>query len=473
MAGLAGMIGVAGETHCFAEVTKPNVILIVADDLGYGDLSCYPGEGRIKTPNCDRLATEGMRFTQAYTAASVCSPARYSLLTGRYPWRTWLKKGVVGNTPALIQPNDFTMANLFRSAGYKTAAIGKWHIGFGDRDQKDLDWNKEIPKGPCDIGFDYFFGMPVSHFYPPYVYIENRRVYHLDPSDPLRLEWPKGGGMPTQHGGKSATYKQEEAGREMAARACRYIEENSGSPFFLFYAAIEPHTPFTPHPDYHGKSDAGSYGDFVVQFDDGIGRILQTLEKQGIADNTIVILTSDNGGIEPGNGYMKKAGISYNPNVPLRGDKGDALEGGLRIPFLIRWPGTVKPGARSEAVICQTDLLAAFADLLKVPVPANAAEDSRNILGALKGGEAPDKPIVLQSRAGFHALRQGEWIFLDVSHEGDSGSTGDVGTPGQLYNLVDDLHQDDNLHRKYPERVASMLERMNEIRRAAPVPITE
>ncbi len=443
---------------------RPNVVLIVADDLGYGDLSCYGGEGRIETPNCDRLAEEGLRFTQAYTAASVCTPARYSLLTGRYPWRTWLKKGVVGNTPAMIDPDMFTIADLFKSAGYKTAAIGKWHIGFGDRDQKDLDWNAEIPKGPCEIGFDYFFGMPVSHFYPPYVYIENRRVYNLDPSDPLSLEWPAGGGMPTQHGGAAATYQQENAGRELANRACTFIEKNGDSPFFLYYAAIEPHTPFAPHPDYHGRSDAGLYGDFVAQFDDGVGRIFQTLEKQGVAENTIVILTSDNGGISSGNGHFKNSNITYNPNVPLRGDKGDALEGGLRVPFLIRWPGSVKPRAVSDEVICLTDLPAAFAGLLDVSMPDGAAEDSRNILEALRGGASPKDPIVLQSRAGFHILRQGEWVYLDVAHEGDYDSRGDAGTPGQLYNLSDDLHQDDNLFKKYPERVQAMLRELNLIR---------
>ena len=470
MRGIFTLLAVASVSFNAFSVQKPNVLLILADDLGYGDLSCYGGEGRIQTPNCDRLAKEGCRFTQAYTAASVCTPARYSLLTGRYPWRTWLKKGVVGNTPALIDPDTFTMADLFKSAGYKTAAIGKWHIGFGDRGQKDLDWNAELPKGPCDDGFDTFFGMPVSHFYPPYVYIENRHVYNLDPVDPLSLEFQKNG-LPKQIGGAAATYKQENAGCELADRACRYIEENSDAPFFLYYAAIEPHTPFTPHPDYHGKSDAGLYGDFVVQFDDGIGRIFQTLEKQGIAENTIVILTSDNGGISSDNGYMRKAGIQYNPNVPLRGDKGDALEGGLRIPFLIRWPGIVKPGTVSDEVLCQTDLLSAFANLLNVPVPEDAAEDSRNILDALKGGAAPNTPIVLQSRAGFHALRQGEWIYLDVEHEGDNNSSGIVETPGQLYRLTDDLHEDSNLYRKYPERVEAMLCELNEIRGTSPEPV--
>lgn len=455
---------------------RPNVLLIVADDLGYGDLSCYGGEGRIETPSCDRLAEEGIRFTQAYTAASVCTPARYSLLTGRYPWRTWLKKGVVGNTPALIDPDTFTLADLFKSAGYETAAIGKWHLGFGNRGQKDLDWNAELPKGPCDDGFDTFFGMPVSHFYPPYVYIENRHVYNLDPDDPLSLVWPDGGGMPTQHGGEAATYKQENAGRELVDRVCDFIIKHSkaqrltpnASPFFLYYAAIEPHTPFTPHPDYHGSSEAGLYGDFVVQFDDGVGRIFQTLEKQGIAENTIVLLTSDNGGISSENGHMKKAGIDYNPNVPLRGDKGDFLEGGLRVPFLVRWPGAEKGGMVSDEIICQTDLLAAFAELLKQPVPDGAAEDSRDILAALKGGAAPDSPIVLQSRAGFHALRQGEWMLLDGAHAGDWDNTPIVETPGQLYRLTDDLHEDSNLYRKYPERVDAMRKALDSIRNEKP-----
>jgi len=370
----------------------PNVVLIYADDLGFGDLSCYSGEGRIETPHCDRLAEEGCRFTNAYAAASVCTPARYGLLTGRYPWRTWLKKGVVGNTPALIDPGRFTMADLFREAGYRTAAIGKWHLGFGDRGQKDLNWNAEIPGGPCDLGFEEFFGMPVSHFYPPFVYIENRRVFGLDPADPLSLEFPEKRGPPRQVGGRAATYDPEEAGRELVERACRYVKQNSDAPFFLYYAAIEPHTPFTPHPDYRGSSDAGLYGDFVVQFDDGVGRLLRTLDEEGLADDTIVILTSDNGGISPRNGHFEKHDIDYDPNGPLRGDKADALGGGLRIPFLVRWPGVVKPGTVSSEVICQTDLMVAFADLLDRPLPAGAAEDSRNVLAALKGGPAPDEP---------------------------------------------------------------------------------
>ena len=451
----------------------PNVVLIYADDLGYGDLGCY-GNERIPTPNCDRLAKEGLRFAQAYTAASVCTPARYSLLTGRYPWRTWLKSSVVGNTPALIDPDTFTMADLFKEAGYATAVIGKWHIGFGNRGQRDLDdWNVELPKGPRELGFDYFFGMPVSHFYPPYVYIENRRVYNLDPADPLTLIWPDQPGMPTQKGGVAALYKQEEAGRELADRACRYIKEKKDEPFFLYYAAIEPHTPLTPHPDYKGKSKVGDYGDFVFQFDDGVGRILQTLEKNGLAENTIVILTSDNGGVGVGDGFLQKTAPGYNPNVPLRGDKGDFFEGGLRIPFIIRWPGVVEPNSLSQEVVCQTDLLAAFAELLDVTIPEGAAEDSYNVLPVLKGGSIPDRPIVLQSRAGFHALSYGDWIYLDGATLGDFNTkTPLVQTPGQLYNLADDLHQDTNLYEAYPERVARMKKMLNEIRnkRAIPLP---
>ena len=463
-------------TGAQATPERPNVVLIYADDLGYGDLSCYGGEGRIETPHTDRLAEEGIRFTQAYTAASVCTPARYGLLTGRYPWRTWLKRGVVGNTPALIDPDTFTMADLFKEAGYRTGIIGKWHLGFGDRGQRDLDWNAEIPKGPRELGFDYFFGMPVSHFYPPFVYIENRHVHNLDPADPLHLEWPEGRGPPTQVGGEAATYDQEEAGREIAARACRFIEEHAGEPFFLFYSAIEPHTPFTPHPDYLGSSEAGVYGDFVVQFDDGVGRILDTLEREGIAGETLVIVTSDNGGISPENGYMRRHGIDYDPNVPLRGDKGDFLEGGIRFPFVVRWPGEAPAGLVSDAIISQIDLMASFADLLGVPLPSGAGGDSRDALPALKGGPGPDAPFVAQSRAGFHALRDGAWIYLDADHSGDNriyrdaDHSGDnrsepfVDTPAQLYDLSEDLRQEDNQFAARPERVEAMRASLEAIR---------
>ena len=461
---LALIAGLAQPHAADAADQRPNVVLIYADDLGYGDLSCYSGGRRIETPHADRLAAEGVRFTQAYTAASVCTPARYGLLTGRYPWRTWLKKGVVGNTPALIDPDTYTMADLFKAAGYRTGIIGKWHLGFGERGQRDLDWNAEIPKGPRELGFDYFFGMPVSHFYPPYVYIENRHVHNLDPDDPLHLEWPEKRGKPTQRGGAAATYDKQQAGRELAGRACRFIEANAERPFFLFYPAIEPHTPFTPHPDYHGASDAGLYGDFVVQFDDGVGRILDTLESQGIADNTIVILTSDNGGISPRHGLMRKEGIEHDPNEPLRGDKGDFLEGGIRVPFILRWPGETPAGRVSNAIISQVDLMAAFARLLGVSVPEDAAGDSRDILAALRGGPAPDEPIVAQSRAGFHALRDGQYIYLDGAHAGDWDDTPIVSTPAQLYNLADDLEQDDNLYPGETKRAQTMRQTLEQIR---------
>lgn len=445
------------------ELSRPNVVLIYADDLGYGDLGCY-GNTRIPTPHIDRLAGQGMLFRQAYTTASVCTPARYGLLTGCYPWRTWLKKGVVGNTPALIEPDTFTMVDLFKTAGYRTAAIGKWHLGFGQRGQKDLDWNAETPKGPREIGFDYFFGMPVSHFYPPYVYIENRRVHNLDPADPLSLEWPKEPGMPTQRGGNSATYKQEEAGPELAARACRWIEENKQNPFFLYYAAIEPHDPYTPHPEFVGKSQAGLYGDFIAQFDHGVGRILDTIEKLGLAENTIVILTSDNGGVSTRHGDLDRLNIDYNPNEPLRGSKGSFFEGGLRIPFIVRWPGKFPAGSVSGAVICQSDLMKSFATMLQAELPAGAAPDSHDILPAFAGESLPERSYVLQGRGGFHALVQGKWIYLDAPGSGDLEQKPLVSTPGQLYHLLDDLAQTNNLYEKHPEKVAAMKHALQTIR---------
>lgn len=453
---------------------KPNVLIIYADDLGYGELSAY-GADRVPTPHSDRLASEGLRFTDAYAAAAVCTPARYALLTGRYPWRTWLKQGVVGNTPSMFEWGEFTLPKLFKSAGYTTAAIGKWHIGFGERGAKDLNWNEDLPKGPVDcVGFDYFFGNSVSHFFPPYVYIENQRVVNLDPADPLSLVWPKGK-PPQQKGGEAATYEQEDAGPEFARRVCDYLRENKDQPFFLIYNAIEPHTPFTAHPDFQGKSELGSYGDFMLQFDHGVGRILDTLDELGLTENTLVILTSDNGGISTRNGHLVRAladaGVDeYLPNAPLRGDKGDFLEGGFRIPFLIRWPGVVAPGSESDAIIVQTDLMASFANLLEVDIPTGAAEDSRDVLAALKGGAAPDTPVVLQSRAGHLALRQGDWIYLDGNNSGDYDTLDGVSvdTPGQLYNLKEDLHEDDNLYRQYPERVAAMQQTLAEIRDRVP-----
>jgi arylsulfatase A-like enzyme len=454
---------------------KPNIVFILADDLGYGDLSCY-GATKVATPRIDTLARDGVLFTDAHAPSAVCTPSRYGVLTGRYCWRTQLKVDCLfGHDPLLIEEDRLTVGSMLKSAGYSTACVGKWHLGFG----KDYpDWNGELKPGPLEVGFDYFFGVPVTNAQAPYVYVENHRVVGLDAKDPIRL----GPDSKTNQmfGGAAARYKADELALTHTRKAVQFIEHSKDRPFFLYFAPNNVHAPYTPNARFHGTSACGIYCDFIRELDWSVGEVLSTLDRCGVADNTLVMVTSDNGGL-----YSRPAyDMGHRVNADLLGQKTDAWEGGHRVPFLARWPKKIKAGSRSDELICLVDFMATAAALCNIKLPRNAAPDSFNILPALFGDttRTPVRggAVILASYSGMLAVRDGDWIL--ILGRGSGGSTTEyfkhygmrleelgrkttgwavkgMGEPdpslppGQLYNLAKDRGQAENLYRDHPDIV--------------------
>jgi arylsulfatase A-like enzyme len=455
-----------------APAANPNVILIVADDLGYGDLGCY-GAMKIKTPNIDRLASEGVRFTDAHAPAAVCQPSRYAILSGTYFMRAQRQ----GQQTLYFHEGQVTLPSLLKPAGYRTAAIGKWHLGFGRG--AEPDYNAELKPGPLEIGFDSFFGCPRTHNEPPFVFVENHRVVGLDPADPLRIiphdqvvkRGLKDWGWGASEGAKAAhaARPQDRIDLILADKAVQFVSEKGDQPFFLYLAFLTPHVPIAPAPEFQGTSQAGGYGDFIQQLDSCVGKVLAALKAQGLADNTLVIFTSDNGAVVHGDALQ----AGHHANGVLLGQKTDAWEGGHRVPFIARWPGHIPAGTRCSRLLGLTDLMATIAAAANVPIPVGAAPDSLNQLPALIAPEnAPAiRTEMLAQGTGGYALRQADWVYLPK--QGSSGMTVQVppgalwgqpyakmaltnsdvdaqgnikaGAPGQqLYNLRDDLRQATN-----------------------------
>lgn len=478
---------------------KPNVVFILADDLGYGDLSCY-GATKVQTPNIDRLAREGRCFTDAHSPASVCTPTRYNLLTGRYAWRTWAKSSCVwSNDPLLIEPDRFTLGDLFKQQGYRTACLGKWHLGFGKPsmagwdDVLGPDYNRELRPGPLEVGFDYFWGIPhVGQF--PHVIIENHHVLGLSSNDPIRilpdkrpgyekdyLHRPRNGATAALgvEGGKSARYKHEDLAMMLTKRAVNWLGEQSGEePFFLYMAHRNIHGPLRPNKRFKGKSEIGTYGDFIRELDWSVGEVLRALDKNGLAKDTLVLFSSDNGGVVR---YKPTDSASINGhkvNGPLRGQKTDAYEGGHRVPLIARWPGVIPANTEDSSLIALTDVLATFADFFDVQLPDDAGEDSLSFLGALldrKPRQVTRKAIVNDSYFGVFAIRQYDWKLILSQHGGGAGSqaiTHDPNKPaGQLYHLGRDIAESMNEYDKHPDIVRSLtnlLEQYKRTGRSAP-----
>jgi len=337
----------------------PNVVVIFADDLGYGDLGCY-GATKVQTPNIDKLAMEGRRFTDAHSASAVCTPSRYALLTGEYPHRKGLSRPVFLKTGLVIDTKQQTLARIMKEAGHATACIGKWHLGFGENAP---DWNGDLKPGPLELGFDYYFGVPVVNSHPPFVYVENHRVVGLVPDDPFvfgkkaktreffeKMGTDQIGGADAAH----ALYDDEAVGTTLTAKAVDWIKERKKEPFFLYLATTNIHHPFTPAPRFKGTSQCGRYGDFIHELDWIVGEVMKTLEEQGVADNTLVIFTSDNGGMfNVGGQDAWEAG--HRLNGDLLGFKFSAWEGGHRVPFIARWPGRIEAGSTSEQLISEIE----------------------------------------------------------------------------------------------------------------------
>lgn len=439
---------------CRKEPELPNVIFMMADDLGYGDLGCFGAE-KISTPNIDRLADEGMLFTDAHSGSAVCTPTRYGVLTGRYCWRSWLKNWVLWeNMPLLIDTTRLTVANMLQQHGYTTACIGKWHLGWGT--EPDHRWDGDVKPGPLELGFDYYFGVPYSHNSPEFlrVFMEDRRVIGLNPGENIYDEEVI----------KRIQRDLEETAIQVSGAAVRFIEENKDRPFFIYYPTTNIHSPITPNDRFRGMSDAGRYGDFVVEFDWAVGEIVSALEDHGLAENTLLIITSDNGGTTEASQY------GHQSNAPWRGRKCQIFEGGHRVPFIVRWPGKVKSGKTCDETICLTDLMATCAAIINHPLPGDAAEDSYNILPLLLGRpyESPlREATVHHSLSGMFAIRQGKWKLIEGLGDGgpEIGPETDAGEPaGQLYDLESDPGEANNLWSEHPDVVEELQALLNKYR---------
>ncbi len=493
-------------------VQRPNVLFILADDLGYGDTGCY-GADKIKTPNIDKFATEGRRFTDAHSASAVSTPSRYALLTGEYPFRgqdpTMKSRGLYGplgrQTPLIIDVDDLSLPEMMQRQGYTTACIGKWHLGFSD---EDINWNEPLKPGPNEVGFDYYFGVPLVNSHAPYFYVENHTVVGHDPNDPIHFLGGSEGATATQlHEAKSANvysggelahslYKDDEGAETLLGKAIDWLDsaKESDQPFFMYFSSTHIHHPFTPSDRFKGSSECGIYGDYAQELDWMIGELMTYLDDNGLRENTIVVVTSDNGGmLNYGGQEAWEEGHSINGD--LLGYKFGVWEGGHRIPFIVRWPGEVEPGTVSDCMICNVDMMATMAALTGYELQEGDCVDSYNVLEAFTGN--PKKMIrpelLLTCRQPSHqALRLSEWVYIPKQGEGGFGGSkpgmhGFGGAPAvtfegrensdiengkfkedapkrQLYNVVDDMKQTQNVVESNPEIEEQLKARLAEIK---------
>ena len=459
-----------GTSFANAQNHHPNIIYILADDMGYGDVSCLNKDSKINTKNIDVLAAEGMKFTDAHSNSAVCTPTRYGVLTGRYAWRTSLQSGVLWSYDnMLIDKNRMTVASLLQKNGYHTAAIGKWHLGLGwHKDAEDqVDILKGITEGPTDIGFDYFYGITASLDIPPYVYIENHKVTAAE-IDTIQATTGKGF---WRKGPIGNDFNHQEVLPNLTKHAVDYIKQQSatGNPFFLYMALPSPHTPILPAKEYLGKTGTNAYGDFVLMTDDMIGKILQALKHAGVENNTLVIFTSDNG-CSPMADFteLKKAG--HNPSYIFRGAKADIFEGGHHIPFIVKWPGKVKAGTVNNETICLTDFMATCASLVNQKLPDNAGEDSYDLMPLLTGnGKYLRTRTIHHSIDGNFSIRQGQWKLEFCAGSGGWSypTKNDLKTlqlPAiQLYDLYDDWGEQKNVASVHKKMVTTLTKEMKQI----------
>jgi len=464
---------IAGRAAAGGEATPaalPNLVYVLADDLGYGDLGCLNPQGKIATPGLDRLAAQGMVFTDAHSGSAVCTPTRYGVLTGRYCWRSALKQGVLGGySRRLIEPGRLTVPELLKRRGYATACLGKWHLGMdwplkqgglarGDADGWKVDYARPIQNGPNSVGFDEYFGISASLDMPPFVFIENGRSVAVPT---VEKTW-------IRKGPAAADFEAVDVLPTLTRKAVEYVRNHAaaakaGRPFFLYLALSAPHTPILPTGPWQGRSGLNPYADFVMQVDDSMGRLLRALDESGLAANTLVFFTSDNG-CSPAADVKQLEAKGHHPSYRFRGYKADLFDGGHRVPFLVRWPGKVKPGSTSSQLTCLTDLMATCAELLGERLPDNAGEDSVSLLPALvdRDNGPLREAVVHHSINGSFAVRQGRWK-LELCPDSGGWSLPRPGTaeakklpPIQLYDLAVDPGEQHNLHDKHPEVVARL-----------------
>ena len=472
----------------------PNVVILYADDMGVGDVSYGKPEAKIQTPNLDRLASEGMTFTDGHSSSGICTPSRFALLTGQHHWRRF--HGIVGAFGGTVfEPDDFTIAKMFRQKGYRTGCFGKWHLGWDFAairkpgvKKADLvkagsyDWTKRFPDGPLDQGFDYYWGDGTINF-PPYCWIENDRFATI-PTRPVIKSEPLAGAGSFRPGPMAESWNPYDILPTITEKTVEWIGQQSpDQPFFAYLAFNSPHYPIVPNQEFHGKSKAGYYGDFVIETDAMVGKVLAALEKVGVAENTLVIFTADNGAETAA--FERLEEFDQWSSGPFRGVKRDIYEGGHRVPFIVRWPGRVEAGAVSDEVVSQVDLAATFAAITGYPLTNDEAIDSYNLLPVLEGEnyERPLRAATVQNTSpGSYALRQGDWVLIDAP-TGAAKKEGagylehfslegyGKGHEGLLFNLRDDPRQSNNVYADHPDRVESMrllLQRYRDGERCAP-----
>lgn len=476
-----------------AETKKPNVVLIFADDLGYGDLGCY-GATKVKTPNIDQLSLDGRRFTDAHSASSVCTPSRFALMTGVYPHRKKIYRPVFDQTGLIIDTKSATVASVLKEQGYATACIGKWHLGFGD---KKPDWNGELKPGPLEVGFDYYYGVPVVNSHPPFVYVENHRVVGLVEEDPIvygkkakTQEMPEKINVEKMGGGDAAhaLYDDYQVGKHLTEKSLTWIKDNKENPFFLFLSTTNIHHPFTPAPEFQGTSECGAYGDYIHELDWIVGQVVKTLEEEGLSENTLIIFTSDNGGMinETAQEAWK---MGHEQNGDLFGFKFDAWEGGHRVPFIAKWPAKIPPNSVSDQIVSNVDFTATFASLSGGAIPKTEAIDSVDITEALVG--TPSVPVrqelvIAAGKPSHLSLRKGKWMYIPakggggfrspkkgahnfggsaaahfakrVNSDMEKGAYKKDAAEAQLYDLEVDPNQMVNLYNSKPDVVAEMVQ---------------
>jgi arylsulfatase A-like enzyme len=485
----------------------PNVIMIYSDDLGYGDVGCY-GATEVKTPNIDRLAAEGVRFTQGHCPSATCTPSRYALLTGEYAWRNPHAHILPGDAPALIKPGQDTIAAMFKRAGYTTAVIGKWHMGLGDG---DLDWNGKIAPGPLEIGFDYGFYFPATLDRVPCIYIENHDVVNLDPSDPIKVSYTeKVGNDPTglehpeqlrmqwndghngtiidgvsrigfMEGGHSARWVDEDMADTLMEKAKAFMAKNKDDPFFIYYATSEIHVPRLPAKRFQGTTNMGPRGDSIVELDWVVGEIVNTVKQLGLDDDTLIIFSSDNGPVL-NDGYdddaVTRAG-NHRPSGFYRGGKYGIYDGGLMVPTIARWPGSIPSGVTSDALIDHVDFFASLASLVGQKLPRASAVDSFDLAPVVLGRNGTGRTYLVEDTSTINAeqatlkdhgdsiiaLVVGKWKMIQPHNPVASFHGNDIGSEPapQLYNLDEDPGETVNMADRYPDRVKAMLAQLDTI----------
>lgn len=485
------------------EPEKPNVILIYADDLGYGDLSCYGAQG-VRTPNVDRLAAKGIRFTDMHAVAATSTPSRYSLLTGEYAWRRPDTDIANGDAAMIIQPWQYTLADMFKHTGYTTAVFGKWHLGLGNK-SGEQDWNAPLAATPADLGFDHHYIMAATADRVPCVFIEDGCVANYDASaPPIEVSYKQNfAGEPTgkahpellynlkpapkhghdqsivngisrigyMKGGGQALWKDENIADSITLHATQFIREHHNKPFFIYFATNDVHVPRFPHPRFRGKSTMGLRGDAIVQFDWCVGQIMQTLDELGISDNTLIILSSDNGPVV-NDGYQDQAEEllgNHKPSGPLRGYKYSAYEGGTRVPAIACWPKYIKPQSESDALMSQIDWMASLAALIDARLPKGSAPDSHNYLEELLGKKYAGRPWVIEQAANHTlSVRTPKWKYIEANDGptmtwGSKVETGNCPTP-QLYNMKNDVYEQENVATQHPETVFELESILRKVR---------